>query len=879
MAIAAPLILLDTVRWLLFIFSAVLPYVAAMTYSAIYTNYDVWGWNTGVHPGSNVAESGILAVTVAQIVGIGLWICTICVYSHLLERRPRNSPGGGESISPERSHRKDAFEDLPSDADVVLSMRDVLHTYPGSGYFRKTDPTPVLKGFDLDVCRGECFGFLGHNGAGKTTTIKVATGELHLQGGQVTYNFAAGGSVQLSDDIDISNVQANIGVCPQGNIAIGKFTARETLDLFASLKGRVVVDEGQSYEDAIAAEVQRRIQDLKFEEGIVDKPVETLSGGMKRKVAIATALLGDPQVIFLDEPTAGCDPFSRRQVWELIIRSKQGRCIVLTSHFLDEVDVLSDRVGILSQGQMMTCGSSLFLKHHFGVGYSLTFCSSSFVDISAIVVNANDVSTDGKKETGEYSWELPHGTEPVIPEVLRALGEADAKDISLDITTLEQVFLATESEAQALASAESDTGSDESSSVDVDQNVDVENVLSKEEHIARIWDKPSGAQQEPMTFWKRLILVQRFLMGNAFKMKGAIFLNIVQPMIYLVAVMVVVRVVGVPEQNEVIQVPDDIQISSAVLGAEESSFFGVDDVSGPSVSPLVLSDPPDSVEFLFANGTIPTAGGYWDANQTLQYNATRSSFALQVGAALLSNSTLWLQNGGRGGISTTLSQLPYTEYITFRIDLLLAPMGIAFGFIGMAYCVLDALLLKSKNNFELFRVVGITEWTTNLGIVMYKGMTSFCPFFVLVLALGFGLQSVLFGSAGRWLGTILLLITYAFSIAPLGLIFATVLTDYKSVSQWFPGVFMMAVSLPYTAWVLVLQLVPNALDTVLLVGDILCIIPTFAFQRGLGAVIYISPKYSDENLSWGEVWSWQARIWFAILMMFVVGALEWLRLF
>lgn len=86
-------------------------------------------------------------------------------------------------------------------------------------------------------------------------------------------------------------------------------------------------------------------------------------------------------------------------------------------------------------------------------------------------------------------------------------------------------------------------------------------------------------------------------------------------------------------------------------------------------------------------------------------------------------------------------------------------------------------------------------------------------------------------------------------------------------------------SLPYTAWVLVLQLVPTALDTVLLVGDILCILPTFAFQRGLGAVIYISPKYADENLSWGEVWSWQARIWFAILMMFVVGALEWLVLY
>lgn len=530
----------------------------------------------------------------------------------------------------------------------------------------------------LDVER-----FLGHNGAGKTTTIKIATGELHLQGGQVTYNFSNKTARRLSE-CDISDVQANIGVCPQSNVVIGKFTARATLFLFASLKGRVPLQEGQSKEDAINAEVERRIEDLQFEEGIVDKPVDTLSGGMKRKVAIATALLGDPEVIFLDEPTAGCDPYSRRQVWELIIRSKQGRCILLTTHFLDEADVLSDRVGIISQGQMMTCGSALFLKHHFGVGYSLSFSSTSSVDISIIVNEASDVTSEEKKEVGEYCWELPHGAEPEIPEVLRVLSEANAKDVSLDITTLEQVFLATESEAQAQAGIESDAGgesqddasNDAAMASNTSRDIDVETALSKEEQINRIWD-PSTSERVPISFWERLILVQKFLVGNAFKVKGAIFLNIIQPMIYLVAMLVVVRVVGVSEESQIVRVPESIDVSPTLIGAKEASFFGLSDISGYSVSPLVLSDRPDSIKSLFADDAMPTAGGYWDSNQTLQYNQTLNSFALQVGTALLANYTLWLQSGDGGGILTSLTQLPYTEFMTFRIDLLLAPMGIA----------------------------------------------------------------------------------------------------------------------------------------------------------------------------------------------------------
>jgi len=879
MAISVPFILFDAVKWILFIFSAISPYVAVITYSSIYANYDIWGFNTGVHPGLNVSSSGILSVTIAQIVGCILWVLVISAYCRIRAGRPKKQEHT-EAVSPGGMNNRDAFEELPLDADVVLSIRDLVHSYPGGGCIRKAKPTEVLKGFSMDLCRGECFGFLGHNGAGKTTTIKIATGELHLQNGQVVYNFSDG-PVDISRNV--SDVRANIGVCPQSNVILGKFTARETLRLFASLKGRIPLEEGQSKDDAINAEVERRIADLQFEEGIVDKPVETLSGGMKRKVAIATALLGDPECILLDEPSAGCDPYSRRQIWDLIIRAKAGRCLLLVSHFLDEVDVLSDRVGIISDGRMLTCGSSLFLKHHFGVGYSLSFRSSLPINIKVIVDKANDSTASNDRESGTFRWELPHGSEPLIPSVLRMLEKANCTDVSLDLTTLEQVFLATENEVleQSAASADVDNEDDDVNSRLNSSEFAEEDIITREEHICRIWDDSVNNNRAPLSFRHKLFLVQKFLIGNAFKMKGAVFLNIIQPLIYLVAMMVVVSVVGVPEESRTTRVPDAIHVRPSIVGPNEVAFFGLSNASelpGFSAPPLVLTEAPTSIDSFLVEAAMPTAGGFWDTNSTLQYNSTLSRFALQAGEALLANYSMLVQGKG-DGISTTIQQVPYTEFNNFRIDLLLAPMGIAFGFMGLAYCVLDALLLKSKNNFELFRVVGVTEWTTNLAIVAYKTSTAFVPFFLVVIALGLGLKSMLFGNSGRWLGTILILLSYAFSIAPLGLLFATMLTDYKSVSQWFPGVFMTLMSLPYTAWVLVLQLVPSAVDIILIVGDVLCIIPPFAFQRGLGAVLYVSSTFSDENLSWGDVWSWESRVWFTILLMAVVGGIEWVVLY
>jgi ABC-type multidrug transport system ATPase subunit len=199
------------------------------------------------------------------------------------------------------------------------------------------------------------------------------------------------------------------------------------LKLFAQLKGNIPQNRGQSQDEAIDTEVQRRLDDIKFTSPEdADKPIESYSGGMKRKVCIALAFLGDPEVVFLDEPTAGVDPLNRRIIWDMIIASKQGRSIILCTHFMDEADTLGDRVGIIKEGKLATSGSTLFLKHHFGAGYSLNFESPRYVDISELVEGAESVHLE---KEGSYRWSLQHGKEASFPNALRKLNQIGTPDM------------------------------------------------------------------------------------------------------------------------------------------------------------------------------------------------------------------------------------------------------------------------------------------------------------------------------------------------------------------------------------------------------------------------------------------------------------------
>lgn len=202
---------------------------------------------------------------------------------------------------------------------------------------------------------GQIFALLGHNGAGKTTTISMLTGLFEPDAGEA--------SVQ---GIDIFNNMAamrkNLGVCPQHDILFDFLTPTDHLRIFAAFKGLPA--------DQIEDQVQKMLRDIDLTE-VKDAVSKTLSGGQKRKLSVAIAMIADSKIVMLDEPTSGMDTAARRRLWEMLKRNKQGRIVILTTHYMDEADILGDRIAIMAEGEVQCTGSSLFLKNRYGVGYNL----------------------------------------------------------------------------------------------------------------------------------------------------------------------------------------------------------------------------------------------------------------------------------------------------------------------------------------------------------------------------------------------------------------------------------------------------------------------------------------------------------------------------
>ncbi|KAF9353622.1 ATP-binding cassette sub- A member 2 [Mortierella sp. NVP85] len=253
-----------------------------------------------------------------------------------------------------------------------------------TGAFSGVQKQQVVAGLDLEVHRNEILGFLGHNGAGKTTSLSMIMGMVRPSSGTVVVNghILPGSSTLSHSEVDLralGEVQKQMGVCPQYDVLFGTLTAWETMKLYAAIKGVRVLDRKaqansgshhSTSQELLEEYLEHLLDDVHLKEKKHER-VMTFSGGMKRKLSVALAFLGDPKVVLLDEPTTGMDIFSKKQIWQLMQDSKAGRAILLTTHSMEEADALSDRIAILSKGELQTLGSSLFLKNRFGVGYRL----------------------------------------------------------------------------------------------------------------------------------------------------------------------------------------------------------------------------------------------------------------------------------------------------------------------------------------------------------------------------------------------------------------------------------------------------------------------------------------------------------------------------
>ncbi len=214
---------------------------------------------------------------------------------------------------------------------VALYTKDLRKTYPGK------PPVEAVRGLDLAVPQGITFGLLGPNGAGKTTTVEILEGLLEPTSGQVEV-------LGMSWAKDAAALRERIGVSLQETQLAEKLTVAETVAIFASFY-RKARDPDELIE-LVGLQEKR------------DAWVVNLSGGQKQRLAVATSLAGDPDLLFLDEPTTGLDPQSRRQLWEVIRELKsRGRTILLTTHYMDEAERLADLVAVVDHGQVIALGS------------------------------------------------------------------------------------------------------------------------------------------------------------------------------------------------------------------------------------------------------------------------------------------------------------------------------------------------------------------------------------------------------------------------------------------------------------------------------------------------------------------------------------------
>ena len=215
----------------------------------------------------------------------------------------------------------------------------------------------AVDGLDLEVARGECFGLLGPNGAGKTTTIEICEGLTAPDSGTVEL-------LSLNWSANADKLRHRIGIQLQETQFPDKLTVEETLKLFRSFFHRGI-------------SVEESIRTAQLEEKRKSR-VGGLSGGQKQRLAMACALVGDPELLFLDEPTTGLDPQARRHLWDLVDELKRaGRTIILTTHYMDEAERLCDRVAIMDHGKIIALGTPQQLIASIGGEHIVEFALSS----------------------------------------------------------------------------------------------------------------------------------------------------------------------------------------------------------------------------------------------------------------------------------------------------------------------------------------------------------------------------------------------------------------------------------------------------------------------------------------------------------------------
>jgi len=318
-------------------------------------------------------------------------------------------PGTREPV-PSRTHRP--MPNQTTDPGLAIRCR---------GLHKRFGAMVAVKALDLDVRRGECLGLLGPNGAGKTTTIEVLEGLQPRDGGEVEI-------LGMTWEREPQRIRERLGVQLQESEFPDRATVEEIIRLFRSFyPGGPPVGELVAF---VQLEEKRATQ------------VRHLSGGQRQRLSVACALAGDPDILFLDEPTTGLDPQSRRQLWDVCEAFKaRGGTILLTTHFMDEAEKLSDRIAILDHGEIIAQGTPEELIRELGGAHVIEFSSTVVPGEEVLRAIPGVTRTRRRGDSTLLTVDQPHLAVPALLAEISAAG-GDLTALTTHRATLDDVFLA-----------------------------------------------------------------------------------------------------------------------------------------------------------------------------------------------------------------------------------------------------------------------------------------------------------------------------------------------------------------------------------------------------------------------------------------------------
>ena len=346
----------------------------------------------------------------------------------IIEKKEENENENAEYEEKDFFENNVIYQDYDKEEDII-QIKDI-HKIFG-------DKKVALKGVSFNLYRNEIFALLGHNGAGKSTLINILTGLYSSTSGSAFYD-----SYNILTPDGLEKFRKVLGICPQHDVLFNELTVEDHLEMFCVFKSinNCKIDK----------EITKVLHDLGLEEKRHTK-VKNLSGGQKRKLSIAIALVGGSSVIFLDEPTSGMDISSRRNLWNVLKRCLNGKIIILTTHYMEEASVLGNRIGILSEGTMQCIGSPLFLIEKFGKNLNINITKKVEANnneiINFIKINAgNDLKIEYEIFNEEILFRIPKedynfNSKELFIKLDQELENLKIKSYSISMSTLEDVFI------------------------------------------------------------------------------------------------------------------------------------------------------------------------------------------------------------------------------------------------------------------------------------------------------------------------------------------------------------------------------------------------------------------------------------------------------